>query len=105
EALRYLALAGLSEARLLLRSPAQLSEGQQFRFRLAQFLASTADVLVADEFAAPLDRVTARVLAWQLGRFVRASAQSPRPRAALVATSHTDFAEDLGATVDRKSVV
>ncbi len=71
-------------------APAELSEGQRFRYRLAQFFASDADILIADEFAATLDRVTARVVAHQLGKFVRA-----RRRAAIVATTHEDLAEDL----------
>jgi ABC-type ATPase with predicted acetyltransferase domain len=93
-ALAHLARAGLSEAHLCLRAPAELSEGQRFRYRLAQFFASDAQVLVADEFAATLDRVTARVVAHQLGKFIRATG-----RAAVVATTHEDLAEDLGAAV------
>jgi len=95
----HLARAGLSEAHVFLRAPAELSEGQRFRYRLAQFFASDADVLVADEFCATLDRVTARVVAFQLGKFVRASMQTNRPRAVIVATTHEDLAGDLRATV------
>src|SRR5581483_10988050 len=40
ERLERLALCGLSEARLLLRTPAELSDGQRYRFRLAFALAS-----------------------------------------------------------------
>lgn len=98
-ALGHLARAGLSEAPLLLRSPAELSEGQQFRYRLAQFFASGARVLIADEFGATLDRVTARVVAWQLGKFIRASKTTNAPRAAILATTHEDLAEDLQPTV------
>jgi ABC-type ATPase with predicted acetyltransferase domain len=90
ETLSCLARAGLSEAHVLLRAPAELSEGQRFRYRLAQFFASDVDVLIADEFAATLDRITARIVAWQLGKFVRASG-----KAAIVATTHDDLAEDL----------
>lgn len=98
-ALGHLARAGLSEAPLLLRSPVELSEGQQFRYRLAQFFASDARVLVADEFGATLDRVTARVVAWQLGKFIRASKTTDAPRAAILATTHEDLVEDLRAGV------
>jgi ABC-type ATPase with predicted acetyltransferase domain len=89
-ALAHLARAGLSEAHLCLRAPADLSEGQRFRYRLAQFFASDAHVLLADEFGATLDRVTARVVAHQLGKFVRASG-----RTAVLATTHEDLADDL----------
>ncbi len=90
QALGHLARAGLSEAHLLVRAPAAFSEGQQFRFRLARFFASDADVLIADEFGATLDRVTARVVAWQLGKFIRRAG-----KAAVLATTHEDLAEDL----------
>ncbi len=99
EALAALSRAGLSEAHLCLRRPTELSEGQRFRYRLARFFASDADVLIADEFGATLDRVTARVVAYQLGKFVRGSVGSGRPRAVVVATTHEDLGEDLGATV------
>jgi len=90
ETLGVLARAGLSEARVWLRSPAELSEGEQFRYRLARFMASGAEVLIADEFCAALDRVTAKVVAWQLARHIRKSG-----RAAVVATSHEDLKRDL----------
>lgn len=99
EALGHLARAGLSDARVLLRTPGELSEGQKFRYRLARFFASEARVLVADEFAAGLDRVTAKVVAWQLGKFVRGSRVSGLPRLAMVATSQEDLGEDLAADV------
>jgi ABC-type ATPase with predicted acetyltransferase domain len=90
ETLALLVRAGLGEPRAWLRAPAALSEGEQFRFRLARLMASEARILIADEFAAPLDRPTARAVAWQFARFVRKSG-----RAAIVATSHEDLAEDL----------
>jgi uncharacterized protein len=94
QALAHLARAGLSEAHLCLRAPSELSEGQRFRYRLAQFFASNADVLLADEFGATLDRVTARVVAHQLGKFVRGSG-----REAVLATTHEDLADDLQPTL------
>src|SRR4051812_20537207 len=60
ERLGLLAACGLSEARLLLRTPAELSDGQRYRFRLAFAVgarnAEPGRVLIADEFAAYLDR-------------------------------------------------
>ena len=99
QAMKCLAMAGLSEAALWLRAPAALSEGERHRFRLARFFASEADILLADEFTASLDRVMARVVAWRLGKFVRGSIANTRPRAALVATCHEDVAEDLQPSV------
>ncbi len=90
QTLGILSRAGLAEPRLWLRTPARLSDGEQFRFRLARLMASRADILIADEFAALLDRVTARAVAWQFARFVRNAG-----RAAIVATSHEDLEEDL----------
>jgi ABC-type ATPase with predicted acetyltransferase domain len=98
-ALAALSRAGLCEARLLLRAPAGLSVGEAFRYRLAHFFAGSARYLIADEFAAALDRPAARVIAWQLGRFVRASAGTTRPRAALLASAHEDLVEDLRPAV------
>jgi ABC-type ATPase with predicted acetyltransferase domain len=94
DALSHLGRAGLSEANLLLRSPAEFSEGQRFRYRVAVFFASDADVLVADEFCATLDRLTARVVAWQVGKFARSAG-----KAVIVATTHEDLAEDLQPTL------
>jgi ABC-type ATPase with predicted acetyltransferase domain len=94
ETLGCLARAGLSEAHVLLRAPAELSEGQRFRYRLAQFFASEADVLIADEFAATLDRITARILSWQLAKFIHAGSTC-----AIVATTHDDLAGDLASDV------
>jgi energy-coupling factor transporter ATP-binding protein EcfA2 len=90
ETLGLLCRAGLAEARVWLRRPGELSEGERFRFRLARWMAGRAQVLLADEFCNGLDRVTARGVAWQLRRFVAESG-----RAAVVATAHEDLAADL----------
>jgi ABC-type ATPase with predicted acetyltransferase domain len=99
EAAAHLGRAGLAEAHIFLRAPAELSEGQRFRYRLARFFASEDDVLITDEFAAALDRVTARTVAHQVGTFVRRSVQTNHPRAVLVATTHEDLSDDLRPTV------
>lgn len=96
EALGHLARAGLSDARVLMRRPGELSEGQRFRYRLAQFFAGDGRYLVADEFGATLDRVTAKVVAWQLGKFVRGSVGTGRPRSVFLATTQGDLGADLG---------
>ena len=59
---------GEHQARVALRSPGELSDGQRARFRLAYALATTAGPVAVDEFAALLDRPLARVLAHNLRR-------------------------------------
>jgi hypothetical protein len=88
-ALMLLARFGLGEAHTYLRPPALLSDGQQWRLRLARALhdSPASATLVADEFAALLDRVTAHVVARALRRAIDASPQ----RSAIVATSHDDL--------------
>jgi ABC-type ATPase with predicted acetyltransferase domain len=95
EALEHLARAGLADARVMLRRPEELSDGQRFRFALARFFAGEWNVLLADEFCATLDRVTAKVVAHQLRKFVTRSAEGGRARTAIVATTHEDLIEDL----------
>jgi ABC-type lipoprotein export system ATPase subunit len=96
QALRLLSRAGLAEARLWLRRPAELSAGEQFRFRLAAWMAQRRrPVLLADEFCNALDRVTARAVAWQLRKFVAGAAHDGERRLAIVATAHEDLAHDL----------
>jgi ABC-type lipoprotein export system ATPase subunit len=94
ERLGLFAACGLSEARLLLRTPAELSDGQRYRFRLAFALAhasgSEGKFLIADEFAAYLDRTLAKVLAFNLRKLVRRSAVGM-----LLATTHEDLTADL----------
>jgi energy-coupling factor transporter ATP-binding protein EcfA2 len=108
--LDLLAACGLSEARLLLRTPSELSDGQRYRFRLALALAdpsrkrerrnnpkdSVADAsgsdgfILADEFCAMLDRTLAKVLAFNLRRLCTRIGTG-----ALLATTHEDFIDDL----------
>jgi ABC-type ATPase with predicted acetyltransferase domain len=92
--LGLLAACGLSEARLLLRTPAELSDGQRYRFRLAFALAdasgSPGRCLIADEFAAYLDRTLAKVLAFNLRKLVTRTGVGM-----LLATTHEDLTADL----------
>lgn len=95
ERLAKLAACGLSEARLLLRTPAELSEGQRYRFRLAFALASGgAPFVTADEFTATLDRTLATVVAFNVRKLVTRSGVG-----LLAATAHDDIAEDLAPDV------
>jgi uncharacterized protein len=96
ERLEKLAACGLSEARLLLRTPAELSDGQRYRFRLAYALdrRSTDQPLLADEFAAMLDRTLAKVLAFNVRKL-----GSRTGVGFLLATTHDDLLDDLNPDV------
>lgn len=94
EATMLLSQAGISDAYLYLMKPSQLSDGQRYRARLAKVLQSDADVWVADEFGAVLDRVTAKVVAFSVGRAARKAGAT-----LLVATTHEDLVEELAPTV------
>lgn len=58
--------AGLSDLFAMLHTPAQLSTGQQWRYRLAKAIDSGKKWVFVDEFANALDRITACVLAIKL---------------------------------------
>lgn len=89
--LATLAGCGLAEARLLLRTPGELSDGQRYRFRIAYALATAGAPFVAcDEFAAALDRPLAKVLAFNLRKLAARTGAG-----VLAATTHDDLADDL----------
>lgn len=104
EAARFLAIAGLADAFVMLRSPLQLSDGQRYRFRLAQLIdrlhrrdpAGTRPmtVVLADEFGATLDRMTAMVVARNIRRWVDGAAVC-----FVCATTHEDLLEPLDPDV------
>ena len=86
-----LAKAGISDAWIYIRKPSELSDGQRYRLKLAKVMESDADVWVADEFGAVLDRVTAKVIAFNVQKVARAMGKT-----LMVATTHTDLKEELG---------
>lgn len=94
EATQYLAQAGISDAYLFIRKPSELSDGQRYRLKLAKLLEMDADVWVADEFGAVLDRVTAKVVAYNLQKVARKAKKT-----VVVATTHTDLVEELGPDI------
>lgn len=94
DALDYLAKAGVSDAFLYVRKPSELSDGQRYRVKLAKLIESGADVWVADEFGAVLDRVTAKTIAYNMSRTARKAGAM-----LIVATTHTDLEEELGPNV------
>jgi ABC-type ATPase with predicted acetyltransferase domain len=98
-ALEFLSLAGLSDAFVMLRRPAELSDGQRARLRLAQMLdlvarpaerAAELTVILADEFGATLDRITAHSIARTLRHWTRR-----HPVCLIAATTHDDLLEPL----------
>ena len=90
DALRLLSIAGLNDAYLFIRKPGELSDGQKYRFRLAKLIESGARVWVADEFGAVLDRVTAKVVAFNMQKVARQMGVT-----LMVATTHDDLIADL----------
>jgi ABC-type ATPase with predicted acetyltransferase domain len=91
DAIELLSRAGINDAYLAVRKPAELSDGQRYRLRLAKLMMTEAEVWVADEFGAILDRVTARAVAFNAAKLARA-----RGVTLIVATTHTDLIEELG---------
>ncbi len=90
ETMQLLSSCGLGEAHLMLRTPAELSEGQRYRYRLALALSQRPDWIVADEFTATLDRTLAKAVAFNLRRVAHRSSVG-----CLLATTHEDVADDL----------
>ncbi|MFW6060173.1 MAG: AAA family ATPase, partial [Phycisphaeraceae bacterium] len=99
--LRWHSLAGLNDAFVMLRRPAELSDGQRYRFHLARAMAEVEryaapegerplPVVLADEFAATLDRLTAHILARNARKWV-----DHTPICLIVATTHDDLLEPL----------
>lgn len=91
EAADLLAKAGISDAWIYIRKPSELSDGQRYRLRLSMLIQSNADVWVADEFGAVLDRATAKVIAFNMQKVARALGKT-----LIVATTHTDLTDELG---------
>jgi ABC-type ATPase with predicted acetyltransferase domain len=89
-AIELLAVAGINDAYLYARKPSELSDGQRYRLRLAKAVESGAEVWVADEFLAVLDRTAAKVIAFSLQKTARRMGAT-----LLVATTHTDMVPDL----------
>jgi uncharacterized protein len=94
QALAWLAKAGLSDARIALQRPTQLSGGQFWRFQLAQALASTARVVFIDEFVATLDAINAATVSHRLRKIADAG-----EKMFVVASGRYDFACDLSPDV------
>jgi len=94
EALELLSRVGLNDAFLFLRSYEQLSDGQKYRYKIAKMIENQAQFWILDEFAATLDRDTAKIVAYNLQKLAR-----QQGKAVLAATTHTDLFEDLNPSV------
>ena len=94
DALGLLSMAGLNDGYLFVRKPSEMSDGQKYRLKIAKLIESGADVWVADEFGAVLDRVTAQVVASNLQRAARAVGAT-----VIVATTHEDLKNALRPSV------
>lgn len=92
--LRMLSIAGLNDVFCILSQPANLSEGQKYRFRLAMALAARKKFIFADEFCSELDRVTAAVVSYNIHRFAKRTGT-----AFVLASSHDDILLDLAPDV------
>jgi ABC-type ATPase with predicted acetyltransferase domain len=88
--LDLLAAAGLADAKLFLRRPTELSDGQRYRFRLAFALSQSTGFVMLDEFTAWLDRPLAQVVAFNLRKLVGRSRVG-----VIAATTHDDIVGNL----------
>jgi energy-coupling factor transporter ATP-binding protein EcfA2 len=84
----------LNDAFLFLRSFDQLSDGQKYRYRIARLLESKACFWILDEFAATLDRDTAKIVSFNLQKIARLEG-----KCVIAATTHMDLFEDLSPSV------
>jgi ABC-type lipoprotein export system ATPase subunit/GNAT superfamily N-acetyltransferase len=94
DAMRALARAGLADARVFLQRPAELSEGQRARLRIAITLhraGRTPGVIILDSFAEALDRHTASTLAHLIRRAITPTSDC----CALIATTRDDLTAAL----------
>jgi ABC-type ATPase with predicted acetyltransferase domain len=94
ESLRFLSVAGLNDCFCILNQPANMSAGQQYRFRLAMALATGKKFVFADEFCSELDDVTAAVISYRLQKFAKRTDTT-----FILASSRDDILSDLAPDV------
>jgi ABC-type ATPase with predicted acetyltransferase domain len=90
KALKLLSTAGLNDVCCILNQPANLSDGQKYRFRLALALAAEKKLIFADEFCSNLDRITAAVIAYNIHKFAKRNGAT-----FILASAHEDILADL----------
>jgi len=94
QALKLLSITGLNDVFCVLNQPANLSDGQKYRFRLAMALASEKKFIFADEFCSELDRITAAVISYNIQRHAKRTGMI-----FILASSHEDILLDLAPDV------
>jgi ABC-type ATPase with predicted acetyltransferase domain len=94
EGLKTLSVAGLNDAFCVLNQPANLSDGQKWRFRLAAALGSGAKFIFADEYCCGLDRITAAVISYNIHKYAKRTGVT-----FILASSHDDVLLDLSPDV------
>ena len=92
--LRLLSTAGLNDCFCILNQPCNLSEGEQYRFRLAMALTTGKKFIFADEFTSALDRITASSISYRLRQFA-----DKTDTTFILASSHEDMLLDLAPDV------
>ena len=90
EAIGLLSICGLAEAKLFVKRPFELSDGQKYRFQLAWLLDQKRNMIMIDEFTSFLDRTTASVVAFNIQKICRRNNIK-----LIVATAHNDLEEFL----------
>ncbi|MDG6923646.1 MAG: ATP-binding cassette domain-containing protein [Nitrososphaerota archaeon] len=90
DAISTLSMSGLNEAFLMLRKFCELSDGQKYRYRVAKMIDSEAETWIFDEFAALLDRTTAKCISYTIQKVARKLGKT-----LIVATTHEDLLNDL----------
>jgi uncharacterized protein len=102
-AMAVLSRVGLSDAFVMLRRGSELSDGQRARFEMARLIEMAEDAaargervaILIDEFAAALDRVTAKTIARNLRKWISRCGELSREICLIVATTHDDLLEPL----------
>lgn len=98
KATALLAMAGLSDAFVMLRTPSQLSDGQRYRLRLAHAMhlaqQTPRSIILADEFGAALDRLTAAIIARNVRKWTQRN-----DTIFICATTHDDLLAPLAPDV------
>ena len=92
--LQLLSTAGLCDCFCILNQPANLSDGEKFRFRLAMALAQKKKYIFADEFSSELDRITACSISYKLRKFARQN-----KTVFVLVSSHQDILMDLAPDI------
>jgi len=94
ESIYYLSAMGLNDAFIFLRKFKELSDGQKYRYKLAKMLSNKPKYLFIDEFSANLDRITAKVISYNLQKMCR-----KHDITLFVSTTHDDLIEDLNSSI------